>query len=88
MSGRDQTQEAVVTPRSSETDHYYADPVIEFFLEGDGRDDWNGGPVTAAGYYVLPRCDTMCCRPYGPFPDVPTAREWSRREKCSQPELT
>lgn len=57
---------------------YYSDPTIRFFLEGEEADEWVDGPVKEAGYYIMPWCTPMCCRPWGPFPDQVTAREWSR----------
>lgn len=49
----------------------YDEPHIEFLHEGDAADEFNGGPITEAGYYVMPFCHPMCCR-------RAVACEWSR----------
>lgn len=67
----------------NDLDNWYDDPPIVFALEGD--DDFAGGPVTEAGYYVIRFCGQHCCRPFGPFPDVVTAREWSRTKMVERP---
>ena len=56
--------------------HFLAEEIIVFCLEGDGDGEFRGGPVRRAGYYVMPFCDPMCCRPYGPFEDRAVARAW------------
>lgn len=64
--------------QSPETD----EPVI-FLLDGDGEAEIAGGPIVEAGYYVLPECTPMCCRPHGPFATMPEARDWSRTRRAS-----
>jgi hypothetical protein len=39
-----------------------------------------GGPAREAGFYIMPFCDPMCCRPAGPFITAAVALAWARQE--------
>jgi hypothetical protein len=53
---------------------YAAEPVCWRPARGRLAD----GPLPAAGWYVDPYCDPLCCLPDGPFPTEAAARAWSR----------
>jgi hypothetical protein len=68
----------MMSQEAEDWERYFLDPSVVFLLEGDGTDEFVGGPITKAGYYVMPYCYVECCRPHGPFEDVVKARRWAR----------
>jgi hypothetical protein len=59
---------------------YYDYPTIFWLSVGDWGDEMRSGPAREAGFYILPFCDPMCCRPAGPFVTAAVALAWARQE--------
>jgi hypothetical protein len=47
---------------------------------GDWDGEMQGGPAREAGYYMMPCCNPICCRPAGPFITAAAVLAWARRE--------
>jgi hypothetical protein len=59
---------------------YYRYPPILWLSVGDWDGEMIGGPARAAGFYIMPFCTPMCCRPAGPFITAAVALAWARQE--------
>jgi hypothetical protein len=59
---------------------YYSYPSIHWLSVGDWDGEMIGGPAREAGFYVIPYCNPMCCRPAGPFITAAVALAWARQE--------
>jgi hypothetical protein len=59
-----------------DTRRYIMDPSVTW-LRAEHR-GVTGGKIQQAGFYVMPFCHPMCCRPDGPFRTKSAALAWSR----------
>lgn len=60
--------------------HYLSVRGIYWYEVGEAADEFYGGPVTQAGWYIYPYCEPMCCRPEGPFATREEALRHTRQE--------